>query len=189
MEKLGITVVRLGYMWSGVNPADGVFNATYVAKVKTIVQRFAERGIYTLLDMHEDGLSSKFCLYDGAPLWVINKSTPKHAFPWPLKGTDCSRPWGENLLSEAAATAYQDLYDNKEGMMDDLGKFWAYSAAQFKGNSNVIGYEIINEPFAGNFYENPTLLLPGQAGKLNLERMYDAVRRRGREEQRRDLGV
>jgi hypothetical protein len=31
------------------------------------------------------------------------------------------------------------------------------------------------EPFAGNFYADPTLLLPGVAGKKNLERMYAAT--------------
>ena len=32
------------------------------------------RGVYVLLDMHQDILSSAFCLYDGAPRWVIEKS-------------------------------------------------------------------------------------------------------------------
>ena len=35
--------------------------------------------------------------------------------------------------------------------------------------------EIINEPFAGNFYADPLLLVPGVAGKKNLQRMYDHV--------------
>jgi endoglycosylceramidase len=64
-------------------------------------------GIYALLDMHEDVLSSKFCLYDGAPRWVIDKSVPDHAFPWPLKGNCSSRGWMTNELSEASCTAFQ----------------------------------------------------------------------------------
>ena len=32
----------------------------------------------------------------------------------------------------------------------------------------------MNEPFAGNFYENPELLLPGVAGSRNLQRLHDA---------------
>ena len=34
------------------------------------------------------------------------------------------------------------------------------------------------EPFAGNLYEDPTLALPGVAGKKNLQRMHDSVARR-----------
>lgn len=33
----------------------------------------------------------------------------------------------------------------------------------------------MNEPFAGNFFADPQLLLPGVAGKQNLQRMHDAV--------------
>ena len=41
--------------------------------------------------------------------------------------------------------------------------------------SSVIGYELINEPFAGNFYADPLVLVPGVAGRTNLQRMYDHV--------------
>ena len=33
----------------------------------------------------------------------------------------------------------------------------------------------MNEPFAGNAYADPAILLPGEAGRRNLQRMYDAV--------------
>lgn len=187
MQKMGFTVIRLGFMWSGANPAPGVFNATYIDIIRGIVDRAAEHGIYTLLDMHEDVLSSKFCLYDGAPLWVVNKSVPAHPFPWPLSGDCGSRGWEMNAVTEAAATAFQDLYDNTNGMLDDLGDFWAHAAQAFAGAAGVIGYEIINEPFAGNFYADPTVLLPGVAGLRNLQPMYDTVARRIREHDKRHV--
>ena len=40
---------------------------------------------------------------------------------------------------------------------------------------SIIGYELINEPFAGDIYTNPLLLVPGIADKLNLEPTYDAL--------------
>ena len=178
LKKMGVNVIRLGYMWSGLMPTNATFfNQTYVDVIKGIVNRMSAHGIYALLDMHEDVLSSKFCLYDGAPRWVIDKSKPKHPFPWPLssKKGNCSRGWMENTLSEAAATAYQDIYDNNHGMLDDLAAFWRYSAAQFKDVGAVIGYETMNEPFAGNFYADPTLLLPGNAGRKNLARLHEAA--------------
>ena len=52
---------------------------------------------------------------------------------------------------------------------------WKHSATQFKGNKNIIGMEIMNEPFAGDTYSDPTLFLPGVAGKKNLARMNEAV--------------
>ena len=48
---------------------------------------------------------------------------------------------------------------------------------RFKGADSVIGYEIINEPFAGNIFEDDHLkVLPGIAGKQNLAPFYDIVR-------------
>mmetsp|Transcript_7252 Transcript_7252/g.20469 ORF Transcript_7252/g.20469 Transcript_7252/m.20469 type:complete len:497 (+) Transcript_7252:110-1600(+) len=177
MQRLGFTVVRLGFMWSGYNPAPGVFNQTYIDIIKVIVGRLAKRGVYALLNVQMDGLSSKFGTYDGAPWWVINKSLPKHDFPWPLRRP---QPAGVNkmdlnIMTEASATAYQDLFDNNHGMLDDFVAFWSHAAEQFKDVSGVIGYDVINEPFVGNFYKDPALLLPGVAGTRNLQGMYDTV--------------
>ena len=128
-------------MWSGYNPAPGIFNKTYIDTIHSIIERASRHGIYVLLDMHQDCFSSNFCLYDGVPQWVANKSTPRHSFPWPFTGNCSSRGWGENCLTEAAATAYQDLYDNKNGMLDDLGAFWAKVATHFASVPAVLGYD------------------------------------------------
>ena len=162
MAELGFNVVRLGWMWSGYNNAGpGMFNETYFERQLAVVRKLASRGIHTLLDMHEDVLSSKFCLYDGAPLWVVNKSIPRHAFPWPLQGNCSSRGWMANTLTEAAGQAYQDLYDNTGGMLDDLAAFWARSARVWRDEPAIIGYEVMNEPFAGDVFKDPLLFLPG----------------------------
>ncbi len=41
----------------------------------------------------------------------------------------------------------------------------------------VFRYEIINEPWAGNYFTNPTLLLPGVAGATNLQPFYEKIAR------------
>lgn len=48
-------------MWPGVEPAQGEFSDAYIKKLKSIVNAAAKRGIYTLLDMHQDVLSENFC--------------------------------------------------------------------------------------------------------------------------------
>eukprot|EP00045_Choanoeca_perplexa_P006291 m.53458 g.53458 ORF g.53458 m.53458 type:complete len:485 (-) comp13565_c0_seq2:83-1537(-) len=169
----GFNAIRLGVMWSGAQPTASGFNQTYYDIIGEIVDNLAEAGMYTLFDMHQDGFSSKFCLYDGIPLWVANKSTPRKPFPWPLTG-GCDRPWAENELAEASGEAYQDLYDNHNGMRDDFVAFWTETARQFKGKK-VLGFELINEPFAGDVYKNPLLFLPGEAGSKNLMPLYDAT--------------
>jgi endoglycosylceramidase len=122
-----------------------------------------------------DVLSSYFCEYDGAPTWLVDLSTSsEHAFPWPLAGECSDRPWGSNYLAEATGAAFQDLYDNVNGMRDHFSRFWKKIAISFK-EKKLLGYEIINEPWAGNIYKDPTLLLPGNAGSKNLQPFYDVV--------------
>ena len=60
-------------------------------------------------------------------------------------------------------------------MLDDLSAFWARSAQRWRDEPAVIGYEVMNEPFAGDVFKDPLLFLPGVAGRKNLARMNDAV--------------
>ena len=90
LAATGATAVRLGVIWNGVMPSRGVLNMTYLGVIGQIVDTLAAAGIYSLLDAHQDGLSSEFCLYDAAPRWWIDMTHPAHAFPWPL---DLLPPW------------------------------------------------------------------------------------------------
>lgn len=171
----GFNIMRVGWMWSGFEPAQDQFNYTYAKMMQQVVANNAAAGIYSLLDAHQDCFSSKFCLYDGIPLWVADKSVPREAFPWPMGGNCSSRNWELNCLTEAAGQAYQDLYDNTNGMLDDFIQFWSKSSQFWTGNKNVIGYELINEPFAGDVYADPLLFLPGNAGRWNLQPTYEKV--------------
>lgn len=48
-------------MWPGVQPSQDAFSEAYIKKLKYLVDAAAKRGIYTLLDMHQDVLSENFC--------------------------------------------------------------------------------------------------------------------------------
>ena len=74
LNKLGFNVVRLGWMWDGFEHNQNEFNMTYFNEMQTIVNNLGKYNIYTILDMHQDVLSSRFCSYDGIPLWVANKA-------------------------------------------------------------------------------------------------------------------
>lgn len=89
LRRFGVTAVRLGMMWPGVEPqrgqcvslhaplrrwprpADkrcpsgawgripGRYNDTYLGVMSGIVSRLRDHGIYAILDWHQDGLSGK----------------------------------------------------------------------------------------------------------------------------------
>jgi endoglycosylceramidase len=101
--------------------------------------------------------------------------------------------WPEREVSAAAASAYGQLYDSVNphdpraraatGPLEGRwALFWRRVAATFRARSSVLGYELINEPFAGNVYENPLLMVPGVADLHKLQPAYDGLSAAIREE-------
>ncbi|KAL4454600.1 hypothetical protein ABPG74_021805 [Tetrahymena malaccensis] len=186
MKEWGLNAIRLGTMWPGVEPTRGYYNETYLTQLKWIVDTAGKYGIYTLLDMHQDLFSQKFC-GDGIPMWLIPEEEYKY-FPLPIPKkiefdnetglpVDCNfiTGWGTYYFSWDVAEGFEKLYTNYEGRLDLMAQFWGKIAQTFKGNPYVLGYELINEPFAGNIFKNPLLLVPGVADKKFLQDVYERV--------------
>ncbi|XP_013419244.1 endoglycoceramidase [Lingula anatina] len=174
-KNWGFNAVRLGMMWSGLEPQEGVFNTTYANIMSSIVDTLENYGMYSLLDMHQDVMSSKFQSYDGIPLWLVNKlpnPSQDEAFPWPFKNIGS---WEDGYLAKATGMAFQGLYSNRSNALGYFSRFWQTTAKIFKGRGGVLGYELINEPWAGDIWSNLSLLLPGNAGSRNLMPMYNVI--------------
>ncbi|XP_064650980.1 endoglycoceramidase-like [Lineus longissimus] len=173
-KEWGFNAVRLGTMWTGVEPSRGAYNQSYLNVMKAAVSSLEKYGMYALLDMHQDQGSTFYNSYDGIPRWLIAAfDPPLFKFPWPFKKVGYSD--FRAYLTEACGKGFQDLYDNKKGALDAWTGFWVKVAQTFKDISSVLGYEFINEPWAGNIYVDPALLLPGHAGRKNLLPAYNRI--------------
>lgn len=85
-RKWGFNVVRLGFMWSGLYPEKNKLDQNYVNEMFDIINDLQSKGMYVIIDLHQDMMSTKFNAYDGVPLWVVDElPDPKHEFPWPFK--------------------------------------------------------------------------------------------------------
>ena len=71
---------------------------------------------------------------------------------------------------------FQDIYDNVSGMAERFASFWRSVASAFASTDGVFGYELINEPWGGNAVGHLSYMLPGVAGRRNLEPLYERVR-------------
>jgi len=58
-------------------------------------------------------------------------------------------------------------------LRDKFTTFWGKVANVFSGYDNILGYELLNEPWCGNIYEDPLLLLEGVADRIKLQPLYD----------------
>ncbi|KAJ3431228.1 hypothetical protein M0812_02905 [Anaeramoeba flamelloides] len=186
LRSLGFNGVRLGVMWPGVEPKEGQYNGTYLQVMKDLVEEMNEYGIYSLIDFHQDVLSRKFC-GEGVPNFyvkddpilpfaepVTEEPIPKNSDGYP-KMEDCLKKlFAEYYLSAAASKAFQNLYDNVGGFQDKFREYWMQLATTFS-DSNILGYEIINEPWAGDYFADPKIIIPSEADKINLMPMYKNV--------------
>ena len=68
LSNWGFNVVRLGVMWSGLEPEENYYNTTYITEIKKIVKALGNEGVYTIIDMHQDVFSRDFC-GNGFPNW------------------------------------------------------------------------------------------------------------------------
>ncbi len=75
---------------------------------------------------------------------------PETGYPYP---EDCAKhAWGDYYFTEASAAAFQNFYNNTDGLLDAWADFWKMTAQGFKESNSLIGYELINEPFAGDIF-------------------------------------
>ena len=54
VAAMGWNMVRLGLSWSRVEPEPGVYDEAYLDELAESVAMLRERGIYTLMDLHQD---------------------------------------------------------------------------------------------------------------------------------------
>jgi endoglycosylceramidase len=138
----GLNVVRLLVIWEAIEPAKGEFDQVYLDMIESRVEWFTSRGIYVLVDMHQDLFGPKFG-GDGAPLWA----TLDHGIPFDPPPGDWFLKYGEAAVKQS----FQSFWDNEEGIRDHFILAWQEVAKRFADNPMVVGYDIINEPYIGNW--------------------------------------
>jgi endoglycosylceramidase len=107
-------------------------------------------------------------------LWLIEEMPQsKFNFPWPLKNETLNVSLFAAYITESCGFTFQCLYKNVNSFGDYFQRYWAIIASTFANRSSIVGYEILNEPWAGDIYADPLLLLPGVAGHYNLLPLYD----------------
>ncbi len=67
---MGFNVVRLPIFWAQLEPSNAVYSGAYVNMIARIVGLAEQRGIYTVLDMHQDRMN-------GFPSWILAKFKDK----------------------------------------------------------------------------------------------------------------
>ena len=57
----GFNFVRLGVMWEAVERQPGVYDDAYLTRVESLINKLGEKGIYTMVDAHQDVFARSIC--------------------------------------------------------------------------------------------------------------------------------
>lgn len=151
MAANGFSVVRLIMSWSRLEPSRGEIDTGYLDELESAVTAANERGIYVVLDMHQDawGMSSAtpegttcppgteaVIGWDGAPEWATITDG----------ATTCRAPDSQRESAPAVQRAFANFYADTDGIAGRLTEVWAAVAERFAGEPGVAGYDLLNEP-------------------------------------------
>lgn len=66
------------------------------------------------------------------------------------------------------------LYNNQK-LLGRFIKYWEKVVETFTSSRNIIAYELINEPWPGNIYALPVVVIPNLSEAINLQKVYDKL--------------
>lgn len=137
MLDYGANLVRLGFTWAMLEPEEDVCDQKVFDMLKGFVAELKEQNIYVLLDMHQDLFYKNVNIGDGAPKWLTADYKKKK--PVAI--------WAEGYFyMRDVQRAFNDFWQNKNGMQDRFVKLWQRVTDEFAEFDNVIAYDYFNEP-------------------------------------------
>ena len=152
---IGWNAVRLALSWSRIEPRPGDYDERHLAEVEDAIRLLESRGIYTLVDLHQDAYGPHLAArpgeacppgsepsfgWDGAPAWATRDGGQPRCFFF-----------GSRELSPAVQAAFQAFWDDAPGP-DEVGIRTRYVAmlrhlaTRLARHDAVIGWDVMNEP-------------------------------------------
>lgn len=154
LRSLGFTAVRVGVLWEALEPQPGVYDDAYLNHIAGTVNLLRRYGIVSILDFHQDQYNEQF-QGEGFPAWSVqDDGLPNPPIPFPA-GYE---------TNPAVQRAFENFWADKPGpggvgLQERYAAAWSHVAKRFRGNTAVLGYELMNEPFPGSDYS--TCASPG----------------------------
>jgi endoglycosylceramidase len=150
----GFNAVRVGVERYAVEPSPGQFDDAYVAHIGETVDVLARHGVLALLDFHQDEFGPVF--HDnGFPPWMTQTDGLPNLYQLGFPAQYAANP--------ALERAFDHLWANSSDargrpLQVDDAEILARVAQRMRGKTNLLGYEVMNEPWPGT--ATPTCLIP-----------------------------
>lgn len=153
----GWNVVRLLVSWSLIEPEPGRYDEDYLDEVEAVIDRFADVGVYSIIDLHQDAWGPSLAApdgttcpegsrpalgWDGAPEWATLDG-----------GAERCAPNGIRELSPAVMAAWSAFFGQASGpggvsIQNRYIGMLIHVAERFAERDEVAGIDLMNEPGA-----------------------------------------
>lgn len=145
----GFNALRLGVDFRGLMPQPGAIDDAYIEHLAETVDALSARGLFVILDFHQDGYAPLFN-GNGLPDWMAISdglpNPPEAVFPLYY------------IQNPAMQRAFENFWANRPGpngigLQDYFVQGLERVVARFADNEWVIGAELMNEPWPGSVWE------------------------------------
>ena len=154
VAAMGWNMVRLLLSWSRVEPSPGEYDEAYLDEIAASVAMLRERGVYTLIDLHQDAWGPSLVAppdevcpegtvpaggWDGAPEWAT------------FDGDQPRCQGGVRELVPAVQASWRAFIDDVEGpggvgIRTRYVRMFAHLVSRFANDDAVAGFDLMNEP-------------------------------------------
>jgi endoglycosylceramidase len=164
LPALGVNVARLLFTWEAFEPERGTYDASYLDYYSGVVDDLHARGVWVIVDIHQDAFS-RFATDgcgEGMPGWAISPSVVPDV---PDNGPNCAS-WGiKFILDTDTHRSWNDFYADVGGVRGRYLAMLGELARRLGSHPGVIGYDMLNEPWGdevrqiGPLYEDAAEVL------------------------------
>ncbi|OUS27379.1 hypothetical protein A9Q99_15395 [Gammaproteobacteria bacterium 45_16_T64] len=149
LPEWGINTLRLLFTWEAFEPTRCDYEEAYLAYYEQVVEWAAEQGLYVIVDFHQDAFSRfsvKGC-GEGFPAWAVTSTVPLKE---PDNGESCES-WGTDMIFDISHhKTWLYFHRDIEGARSRYIDMAKTVADRMSAHPNVIGYELMNEPWGTN---------------------------------------